>query len=215
MGVLLAEQSEAGRLRRGRDYAKQGAVGPLTVAPGMVSAVVQGSRPEPYVASARVHLTEATGGRMASLVPSKREVRYSCTCPDDDLPCKHAVAVMTAFTEQLAANGALFIRWRTGGEAALDDHTANFIAGTPAADRAARIARTAHAAATKPVVLADEARAALATFLGDDREHPEPAPPPELDELEPTDGTWDEVWSEMLSAAIETMQRPRGLGRRR
>jgi uncharacterized Zn finger protein len=36
------------RLSRGRNYARQGQVLSLAVAPGMVSATVQGSRPEPY-----------------------------------------------------------------------------------------------------------------------------------------------------------------------
>ncbi|HEY0411501.1 MAG TPA: SWIM zinc finger family protein, partial [Candidatus Dormibacteraeota bacterium] len=47
------------RLPRGRTYARSGAVGPLTLAPGEVSAPVQGSRAAPYVVRLRVR--EFTG----------------------------------------------------------------------------------------------------------------------------------------------------------
>ena len=42
------------RLPRGRSYARSGAVGPLVVVPGEVSARVQGSRPSPYTVRLRV-----------------------------------------------------------------------------------------------------------------------------------------------------------------
>ncbi|MEV1062823.1 SWIM zinc finger family protein [Streptomyces sp. NPDC050263] len=45
---------DSGRLSRGRTYARQGMVGPVTVAPGQVKAAVQGSRPRPYRSA--VHL---------------------------------------------------------------------------------------------------------------------------------------------------------------
>ncbi|ARP71243.1 hypothetical protein LK07_17270 [Streptomyces pluripotens] len=45
---------DSGRLSRGRTYARQGMVGPVTVAPGQVRADVQGSRPRPYRSA--VHL---------------------------------------------------------------------------------------------------------------------------------------------------------------
>jgi uncharacterized Zn finger protein len=47
------------RLPRGRGYARSGAVGPLALAPGEVSAAVQGSRAAPYVVRLRVR--EFTG----------------------------------------------------------------------------------------------------------------------------------------------------------
>ncbi|MGW2769371.1 SWIM zinc finger family protein [Streptomyces sp. NPDC001275] len=45
---------DSGRLSRGRTYARQGMVGPVTIAPGQVKAAVQGSRPRPYRSA--VHL---------------------------------------------------------------------------------------------------------------------------------------------------------------
>lgn len=47
---------DAGRLSRGRTYARQGMVGPVTVAPGQVEAAVQGSRPRPYRSAIRAVL---------------------------------------------------------------------------------------------------------------------------------------------------------------
>jgi len=194
--VMVAELADQGRLRRGRTLAQQGAVGPLTVAPGMVSAVVQGSRPEPYVTTARVILVEASGGRLASLVPNKREVRFSCTCPDDDTPCKHAIALMASFSERLAYDGSLFVRWRTGGEALLDDPSG------AAADAAAAAPR-----------FGEGERAALATFLNS--EMAMLPPPPELALLPAPRGAWDDVWAEALESAIAVLQRPGPTGRRR
>ena len=187
--VMVAELSDQGRLRRGRTLAQQGAVGPLTVAPGMVSAVVQGSRPEPYLTTARVVLVAATGSRLASLVPSKREVRFSCSCPDDDLPCKHAIALMASFSERLAYDGSLFVRWRTGGEAMLDDPSG---ATTDAAPVTARFG--------------EGERAALATFLGSDLAVVDV--PTQLTLLPAPRAGWDEVWAEMLEAAIDVFRRP-------
>lgn len=46
--ALEGSTLDAGRLSRGRTYARQGMVGPTTVAPGQVKAAVQGSRPHPY-----------------------------------------------------------------------------------------------------------------------------------------------------------------------
>jgi SWIM zinc finger len=202
--VLVAELTDAGRLRRGREYARQGAVGPLTVGAGMVSAVVQGSRPEPYVATARVTLVEPAGNRLAGLVPGRRDVRFSCTCPDDGL-CKHAVALMTVFSERLAYYGSLFVRWRTGAEVLLDDPTGReTTAWAPAGSRSPVPAARA---------FGDDERAALATFLGDGQ-GPPPAVP-ELASIPGPRGAWDDVWAEMLTAALDALRRPVGVDRRR
>ncbi|MGW3917564.1 SWIM zinc finger family protein [Streptomyces sp. NPDC005070] len=51
---------DSGRLSRGRTYARQGMVGPVTIAPGQVKAAVQGSRPHPYRSTVRLPvLTDA------------------------------------------------------------------------------------------------------------------------------------------------------------
>lgn len=54
--VVALEDSalDAGRLARGRTYARAGAVGEITVTPGAITAPVQGSRPRPYRTAVRV-----------------------------------------------------------------------------------------------------------------------------------------------------------------
>jgi hypothetical protein len=107
--VLAAELSDQGRLSRGKRYWAEDAVVDLVVGHGAVTAVIQGSRPDPYVAT-----IEATQGRG---VPSKREVWITCTCPDDGIEteaCKHAVAALFALSDEVAIEPALIERWRTG-----------------------------------------------------------------------------------------------------
>ncbi|WP_326766678.1 SWIM zinc finger family protein [Streptomyces sp. NBC_01591] len=57
---------DAGRLSRGRTYARKGMVGATTVAPGQVKAAVQGSQPRPYRSS--VHLPVLTGAQWDTLL---------------------------------------------------------------------------------------------------------------------------------------------------
>jgi uncharacterized Zn finger protein len=107
--VLAAELSDQGRLSRGKRYWAEDAVVDIVVGHGAVTAVIQGSRPDPYVVT--VEATQGTG------VPSKREVWISCTCPDDGVEteaCKHAVAALFALSDEVAIEPALIDRWRTG-----------------------------------------------------------------------------------------------------
>ncbi|GAB2831142.1 hypothetical protein GCM10027073_69400 [Streptomyces chlorus] len=57
---------DAGRLSRGRTYARKGMVGPVTIAPGQVKAAVQGSQPRPYRSS--VHLPVLTDTQWDTLL---------------------------------------------------------------------------------------------------------------------------------------------------
>ena len=107
--VLAAELSDQGRLSRGKRYWAEDAVVDIVVVHGAVTAVIQGSRPDPYVVT--IEATQGTG------VPSKREVWISCTCPDDGVEteaCKHAVAALFALSDEVAIEPALIERWRTG-----------------------------------------------------------------------------------------------------
>jgi uncharacterized Zn finger protein len=107
--VLAAELSDQGRLSRGKRYWAEAAVVDIVVGHGAVTAVIQGSRPDPYVAT--IEATEGTG------VPSKREVWITCTCPDDGVEteaCKHAVAALFALSDEVAIDPALIERWRSG-----------------------------------------------------------------------------------------------------
>jgi uncharacterized Zn finger protein len=54
VGALEDSTLDSGRLSRGRTYARQGMVGEVTVAPGVLRATVQGSRPRPYRSAVHV-----------------------------------------------------------------------------------------------------------------------------------------------------------------
>jgi hypothetical protein len=106
--VLAAEMSDPGRLARGKRLRAEDAVVDLVIGHGAATAVVQGSRPDPYVVTL---LTRA--GRS---VPSRREVTVRCTCPDDDAvgsdACKHAVAALFALADEVSLDLDVLARWR-------------------------------------------------------------------------------------------------------
>jgi hypothetical protein len=108
MKVLAAEMSDPGRLARGKRLRVEDAVVDLVVGHGAATAVVQGSRPDPYVVTL---LTRA--GRS---VPSRRDVTVRCTCPDDDAvgsdACKHVVAALFALADEVSLDTAVLARWR-------------------------------------------------------------------------------------------------------
>ena len=117
MKVLAAEMSDPQRLRRGKQYAKDGSVLDIVVDPGIVTGEVQGTRATPYVASLEV--TPGDG------MPLRRDVRAMCSCPDDDNwddhACKHVIATMFAFADELLIEPELLDVWRGNERIDLDD----------------------------------------------------------------------------------------------
>ncbi len=107
--VLAAEMSDQQRLARGKRYHSDAAVVDIVIGHGVLTAEVQGSRPEPYVVT-----IEADGG---DGVPGRREIWAQCTCPDDDGSgaslCKHGVAAMFALSDEVSIEPELLNRWRT------------------------------------------------------------------------------------------------------
>lgn len=108
MKVLAAEMSDPQRLRRGKQYAKDGSVLDIVVDPGVVTCEVQGSRSTPYIAALEV--TPGDG------MPLRRDVHAVCNCPDDDNwndhACKHVIATMFAFADELLIEPELLDVWR-------------------------------------------------------------------------------------------------------
>lgn len=106
--VLAAEISDPGRLLRGKRLRAEDAVVDLVIGHGAATAVVQGSRPDPYVVTL---LTRA--GRS---VPARRDLTVRCTCPDDDAlgsgACKHAVAALFALADEVSLDLDVLARWR-------------------------------------------------------------------------------------------------------
>ena len=198
LDVLVAELADPNRLRRGREYAHQGAVGPLHVSAGRVEADVQGSVAQPYHVSVEVFQVPAGTGRMIALVPGRRDVRFRCTCPDLDVPCKHAIALTAQFSQRLAYDPSLFLLWRTGGDGLSPEPGHRD-------DRPAL-------SATPPVAvpqLATADRAALDGFLGNDAATTSSSSPA-LTALPNPMGIWDEAWAQMLGDALDVLRDPSG-----
>lgn len=108
--VLAAELCDPGRLSRGKRYWAENAVIDIVIGHGVVTAEVQGSRPQPYVVTIETDPGKGT--------PAKRDLWVQCTCPDDSLTgrdiCKHAVAAMFALSDEVAVEPDLLERWRGG-----------------------------------------------------------------------------------------------------
>jgi len=122
MKVLAAEMTDPTRLRRGKQYAKDGSVLDIVIDPGTVTCEIQGSRSTPYIAVLAV--------RPGDGMPLRRDVEFTCTCPDDDNwdghACKHVVATLFTFSDELLLEPGLLDLWR-GREPRpdADDHTAD------------------------------------------------------------------------------------------
>ena len=116
MKVLAAEMSDPSRLRRGKQYAKDGSVLDIIVEPGVVTCEIQGSRSTPYLAS--VEVTAGDG------MPLRRDISTHCTCPDDDnwdgYACKHVVAAMFVLSDEFLLEPELLDVWRARTPRALD-----------------------------------------------------------------------------------------------
>lgn len=108
MKVLAAEMSDPQRLRRGKQYAKDGSVLDIIIEPGRVTCEVQGSRSTPYVAF--VEVTPGDG------MPLRRDISVNCSCPDDDNwdnhACKHVLAAMFTLSDELLLEPELLDVWR-------------------------------------------------------------------------------------------------------
>ena len=124
LAASVAGRADPARFGRGRSYVRDGAVIDLSVAPGELTGSVLGSRSSPYQVRVRVPRlpvedTDGDGtavGVLNHLVPQPRDLRSDCSCPDDADPCKHAVAVLLAFAQQVAIHPRLLATWRSGGE---------------------------------------------------------------------------------------------------
>ena len=122
--------ADAGRMSRGRTYARAGQVIAFRVGEGAVTAEVQGSQPQPFestfhlrplepdVVDELVDVVRSTPGMLAEIVSgslptalgplllpaSASELDFDCTCPDVGWPCKHVAAVAYLTAEHLDSN---------------------------------------------------------------------------------------------------------------
>jgi uncharacterized Zn finger protein len=156
-----------GRLARGRSYARAGQVLGFEVAPAVVEARVQGSRPDPYevkitidrhdeaawrtiereLADRAVYRAKLLAGEMP---PEIVEVfaglglplfpdRFdmTCSCPDWGFPCKHLSAVLYLLAEAFDDDPFLVLAWRGRAREELLDALRGAAAAAPAEQPAA------------------------------------------------------------------------------
>jgi len=139
----------ASRLPRGRTYVRNGSVLDLQIARGQVAALVSGSelyrvalviKEMPAArwrsicadcASGIESLVELLQGRLAKgvmerlcrqgggLFPTPRDIRFSCSCPDHALMCKHVAAVLYGIGARLDEQPELLFRLRGVDESEL------------------------------------------------------------------------------------------------
>lgn len=122
MKVLAAEMSDPARLRRGKQYAKDSSVLDIVVDPGTVTCEIQGSRSTPYIAVVAV----APGNGM----PLRRDVTFTCTCPDDGnwdgYACKHVVATLFTLSDEFLLEPELLDVWRNRAAGRVDDNSSGY-----------------------------------------------------------------------------------------
>jgi uncharacterized Zn finger protein len=166
--VLMAGVADGGRLRRGRDYARNGMVDGLWVGAGHLRGSVIGSRSYAYEVDVWTPVLDGAPADASALVlvPEADDLQFDCTCPDPDEPCKHAVAVVMAFAGAVGDRPELLRTWRLGP-------SGRAVVGS-------RARATSDSAAAQPKVAAHESPE-WREFLGEDLP---PAPvessPPEV-----------------------------------
>jgi SWIM zinc finger len=196
LSVAVAGMAEPGRFRRGKTYLVDNAVLRVEVQPGLLRAEVIGSRSEPYHVQVHVPVVELPDGlpgrlerqHATVLVPDSDEIDTECTCPDDDEPCKHAVAALLVLAQELPARPQLLVEWRAGAVGAT----------RPAAGARARTGRHLRLVSNQsgrrvPSTMADVSEDDLAAFEGHDLDPPDIAAlfdalPPMRVAVAPVDG---------------------------
>ncbi|MEV6305091.1 SWIM zinc finger family protein [Actinoplanes sp. NPDC051861] len=157
---VLEEVCDAGRLARGRNYARKGQVMDFALKPGRVTARVQGSRPQPYSVTITIshfdeaqwtEITEQLGARalyraalLAGQMPHEivelftehglplfpSELDIRCSCPDWGVPCKHGSAALYVLAEAFDDDPFLVLAWRGRDR----DQLLDALRGTPEPD---------------------------------------------------------------------------------
>lgn len=169
LSVTVASMGDPARFRRGRALQLEGAVQRLEIDAGTLRASVVGSRPDPYsVVISAPTIDRPTGpvgdssgvarSMIAGLLPDKADVLTSCSCPDFDDPCKHSMAALLAFAEQLTSQPRLLVEWRchstdgrraeVGSRRSRDTTDRHLRLATPASDDRPSAASTAASPAT-------------------------------------------------------------------
>ena len=156
LSVAVAGMADPPRFRRGKLYVVEGAVTRMELSPGQLIATVVGSRDEPYQVVAAVSMVPRPPGpietlrtQLTRLTPEGGDLIVSCTCPDWDDPCKHAVAALLAFAAELVGRPELLLEWRCQPAADGENAPARAAVGSRARG-SERHLRLAHSATARP-----------------------------------------------------------------
>jgi len=154
------------QLKKGRKYAAAGLVGPITVSPGRIAAVVDDADGGPYRTQLRLaELSEADwtrfldrvasrAGHLAALLdrdmppdlveaagvdllPGIGDLDPECDCPGWELPCRHAAALSFQASWLLDADPFLLLLMRGKGEREIREELESRIAPVPPDEPAA------------------------------------------------------------------------------
>jgi SWIM zinc finger len=144
LSVTVAGLADPQRFRRGKAYLADNAIGRLELSEGVLLATVVGGRPDPYHVTITVETVirpDDLGqvperSHVARLIPRPDELLFSCTCPDWDDPCKHAVAALLALAGELGSRPELLVYWRCGDG---DERPRTRVGSRAKADRHLRI----------------------------------------------------------------------------
>jgi uncharacterized Zn finger protein len=119
----LRARLDPDRLPRGRDYARSGAVGELTMAPGEARAQVQGRKTEPYEVRIRVRrFTEDEWDRVLAAISAR--LGHAAALLDGELPPEIGDDVAAAGLDLLPGGGELGPRCSCPDEADPCKHSA-------------------------------------------------------------------------------------------
>jgi uncharacterized Zn finger protein len=158
--AVLESFALGSRLTRGRSYARAGQVLSLSVAPGLVKATVQGSRPKPYdvriglavfpddvwadfetaVAAQALFSARLLAGELPpeieDVLPvfprALRDLSMKCSCPDSAVPCKHIAATFYLLAEEFDTDPFQILTWRGRTREALLAHLGSTSREAPA-----------------------------------------------------------------------------------
>ncbi|RDI42149.1 SWIM zinc finger family protein [Nocardia mexicana] len=134
----VEQVADAGRLARGRSYARSGQVVNYAIESGTVTAEVQGSQPRPFTSvltlrklrderlDELVDLVRDTPGMLAQLASgalsqdlgplllptTASELDFGCSCPDSGWPCKHVAAVCYIIADRLDSEPSIMLTLR-------------------------------------------------------------------------------------------------------
>jgi hypothetical protein len=207
--ALAAELSDPSRFKRAKAYARDQAVFDIQVDPGVVRGMVQGSRSEPYEAVVRVSplspelraSAEAGAASAVQLLPGREDLAVGCTCPDIDAfgtVCKHALATLLVFADEVSIEPGLLTQWRSGG--ALEGPS---VGSARAAARGWAEPMDPSAAISRPARVDTH----VVDVLAERRRAPVPIPPlPTFTSIDPVPITDD--LTEVLALAHRTLRRP-------